>query len=81
MMEPKLTHAQTVNRYGALIMKQRFVCNNGSEYCLYFKYYKNEVYMLKVKDTNLVQCTNLTKEGKRAYELGTSDLVSRIGQV
>lgn len=73
MMETKLTHAQTVNRYGALIMKQRFVCNNGSEYCLYFKYYKNEVYMLKVKDMKLVQCTNLTKEGRYAYNSGTSD--------
>ena len=72
-MEHKLTHAQTVNRYGTLIMKQKFECRNGSNYYLYFKYYKNEVYMLKVKDMNLVQCTNLTKEGKRAYELGTAD--------
>lgn len=80
-MEPKLTHAQVVNRYGALIMKQKFECRNGSNYYLYFKYYNDEVYMLKVKDMKLVQCTNLTKEGKRAYELGTSDLVSRVGQV
>lgn len=72
-MEAKLTHAQTVNRYGTLIMKQKFECRNGSNYYLYFKYYKNEVYMLKVKDMNLVQCTNLTKEGKRAYELGTAN--------
>lgn len=72
-MEAKLTHAQTVNRYGALIMKQKFECNNGSNYYLYFKYYKNEVYMLKVKDMNLVQCTNLTKEGKRVRELGTAN--------
>ena len=76
-MEHKLTHAQTVNRYGTLIMKQKFECRNGSNYYLYFKYYKNEVYMLKVKDMNLVQCTNLTKEGKRAYELGTADPFSR----
>lgn len=77
MMEPKLTHAQMVNRYGTPIMKQRFECNNGSNYYLYFKYYKNEVYMLKIKDMNLVQCTNLTKEGKRAHELGTADPFSR----
>lgn len=80
-MESKLTHAQVVNRYGTLIMKQKFECRNGSDYYLYFKYYREDVYMLKVKDMNLVQCTNLTKEGKRAYELGTSDLVSRVGQV
>lgn len=77
-MEPKLTHAQVVNRYGTLIMKQKFECRNGSNYYLYFKYYKNEVYMLKVKDIKLVQCTNLTKEGKRAHELGTSDPIPRI---
>ena len=76
-MEHKLTHAQTVNRYGTLIMKQKFECRNGSNYYFYFKYYKNEVYMLKVKDMNLVQCTNLTKEGKRAHELGTADPFSR----
>lgn len=80
-MKARLTRAQTVNRYGILILKQKFECRNGSNYYLYFKLYKDDVYMLKVKDTNLVQCTNLTKEGKRAYELGTSDLVSRIGQV
>lgn len=72
-MEPKLTHAQTVNRYGTLIMKQKFECRNGSNYYLYFKCYKNEVYMLKVKDMKLVQCTNLTKEGKRTHELGTDN--------
>lgn len=76
-MEHKLTHAQTVNRYGTLIMKQKFECRNGSNYYLYFKYYKNEVYMLKVKDMNVVQCTNLTKEGKRAYELGTANPIPR----
>lgn len=80
-MAPEFTHAQIVNRYGTLIMKQKFECKNGSDYYLYFKYYREEVYMLKVKDMKLVQCTNLTKEGKRAYELGTSDLVSRVGQV
>lgn len=78
-MKPEFTHAQIVNRYGILIMKQKFECKNGSNYYLYFKYYRNEVYMIKVKDMKLVQCTNLTKEGKRAYELGTSDLISRIG--
>ena len=77
-MEHKLTHAQTVNSYGTLIMKQKFECRNGSNYYLYFKYYKNEVYMLKVKDMNLVQCTNLTKEGKRAHELGTADTIPRL---
>lgn len=80
-MKARFTRAQTVNSYGVLILKQKFECRNGSNYYLYFKLYKDDVYMLKVKDTNLVQCTNLTKEGKRAYELGTSDLVSRIGQV
>ena len=77
-MEPKLTHAQTVNRYGTLIMKQKFECRNGSNYYLYFKYYKNGVYMLKVKDMKLVQCTNLTKEGKHAYNSGTSNSVPRL---
>jgi hypothetical protein len=72
-MELKLTHAQTVNRHGSLIMKQKFECKNGSNYYLYFKYYMDEVYMLKVKDMRLVQCTNLTKEGKRAYELGSAN--------
>lgn len=77
-MEPKLTHAQVVNRYGTLIMKQKFECRNGSNYYLYFKYYKEDVYMLKVKDVKLVQCTNLSKEGKRAHELGTTDSLPRI---
>lgn len=77
-MGHKLTHAQTVNRYGTLIMKQKFECRNGSNYYLYFKYYKNEVYMLKVKDMKLVQCTNLTKEGKLAHEHGTSNPIPRI---
>lgn len=76
-MAPEFTHAQIVNRYGTLIMKQRFECRNGSNYYLYFKYYRNEVYMLKVKDMNLVQCTNLTKEGKRAHELGTANSFPR----
>lgn len=77
-MEPKLTHAQVVNRYGTLIMKQKFECRNGSNYYLYFKYYKGDVYMLKVKDAKLVQCTNLSKEGKRAHELGTPNSLPRI---
>lgn len=77
-MEPKLTHAQVVNRYGTLIMKQKFECRNGSNYYLYFKYYKGDVYMLKVKDVKLVQCTNLSKEGERAHELGTPDSFPRI---
>ena len=77
-MEPKLTHAQVVNRYGTLIMKQKFECRNGSNYYLYFKYYKDDVYMLKVKDVKLVQCTNLSKEGKRAHELGTADSLPRV---
>ena len=77
-MEPKLTHAQVVNRYGTLIMKQKFECRNGSNYYLYFKYYKGDVYMLKVKDVKLVQCTNLSKEGKRANELGTTDSLPRV---
>lgn len=77
-MEPKPTHAQVVNRYGTLIMKQKFECRNGSNYYLYFKYYKGDVYMLKVKDVKLVQCTNLSKEGKRAHELGTPDSLPRI---
>lgn len=77
-METKLTHAQVVNRYGILIMKQKFECRNGSNYYLYFKYYKGDVYMLKVKDVKLVQCTNLSKEGKRAHELGTPDSLPRF---
>lgn len=77
-MEPKLTHAQVVNRYGTLIMKQKFECRNGSNYYLYLKYYKGDVYMLKVKDVKLVQCTNLSKEGKRAHELGTPNSLPRV---
>lgn len=77
-MEPKLTHAQVVNRYGTIIMKQKFECRNGSNYYLYFKYYNGDVYMLKVKDVKLVQCTNLSKEGKRAHELGTPDSLPRV---
>ena len=77
-MEPKLTHAQVVNRYGTLIMQQKFECRNGSDYYLYFKYYKGDVYMLKVKDVKLVQCTNLSKEGKRAHELGTPNSLPRV---
>lgn len=77
-MEPKLTHAQVVNSYGTTIMKQKFECRNGSNYYLYFKYYKGDLYMLKVKDVKLVQCTNLSKEGKRAHELGTPDSLPRL---
>lgn len=77
-MAPEFTHAQIVNRYGTLIMKQKFECINGSNYYIYFKYYKGDVYMLKVKDVKLVQCTNLSKEGKRAHELGTPDSIPRV---
>ena len=34
--------------------------------------------MLKVKDVKLVQCTNLSKEGKRAHELGTPNPIPRV---
>lgn len=77
-MAPEFTHAQIVNRYGTLIMKQKFECRNGYNYYLYFKYYKGDVYMLKVKDVKLVQCTNLSKEGKRAHELGTPNSFPRV---
>lgn len=77
-MEHKLTHAQKVNKYGTLIMKQCFACENGSNYYLRFKYYEGDVYMIKVKDAKLVQCNNLTKEGKRAYKLRTTNSIPWI---
>ncbi len=80
MMEQKnLTRAQMVNLCGKLITKQRFDCVDGYTRVLYFKYYEGCIYMLKVKGTQVVQCTNLTKEANRGGRSETSHSCFRNG--